>query len=111
MITEITGLDIAPGDRVYSSDSGYVVKVRTRDTPTGSPDRLAFVFTGSLCDENGRALPFEDGHFILAPHELSVRSDTTPNLADLIRAEHHAVVAQVERAAINRAAFEALNFA
>ena len=110
-MTEIEGLEVAEGDRVYRSDEGHVVKVRTRRVETGSPARLAFVLTGSLCDEDGQALPFEGGHFIVDPHEMAINSDTTPDVAALIAAEHEAMVRRVERAAVNQAQLAGLGIA
>ena len=62
-------------DRVYSSDSGYTVKVKVVQQPTGTPERLSFSITGSLCDDaTAAALPFGDGYFIAEP----MRSSPTP---------------------------------
>lgn len=110
-ITLIKGLDVNPGDRVYSSDSGYKVKVRVTQVDTGSPDRLSFRITGSLTNDEGRSEVFGDGHFIVQPHELTVHSDTTADLATLIENERLAMVVRVERVVINQAQLDALTLA
>lgn len=97
-------------DRVYSSDSGYTVKVKVVQRPTGSPERLSFSITGSLCnDADATALPFGDGYFISSPHEISAHSESPIDLADEIEAGRQEVVRRVELAAINQAAASALD--
>lgn len=98
-----------PHDRIYSSASGYTVKVKTFRLDTGTPDRLAFRISGALCDDDtGRAKAFADGHFICQPHELAIHSQSGVTVAAEVEAARRAVVARVETAALNMTAAEAV---
>lgn len=95
-------------DRVYRSDSGYTVKVRTEDI-SPNPSQLAFRITGSwVDDETAEAKVFGDGYFIVEPHEVLVRSDTETDLGTVVEDGRLLIVRRVEAAAINYAAREAL---
>lgn len=110
-ITDITDQfsDVNPYDRLYSSESGYTVKVRVEDV-SPSPFNLSFSVTGSWADdETGRARSFDAGHFIVEPHELAVRPDTAADLAQIVEDGRRLMVGRVEQAAIHYAARQALS--
>lgn len=95
-------------DRVYSSDSGYTVKVRTEDI-SPSPSQMAFRITGSWADdETAAAKTFGAGFFIVEPHEVLIRPDSETDLAERIEEGRLLMVRRVEAAAVNYAARESL---
>lgn len=109
-ITNITSQfpDVNEYDRVYSSDSGYAVKVRTEDI-SPSPSQIGFRITGSWVDEaTGAAKAFGDDYFIVEPHEVLIRPDSETDLAQVVEDGRLLMVRRVEAAAINYAAREAL---
>lgn len=109
-ITDITDQfeNVNAYDRIYRSESGYTVKVRTEDI-SAFPAMLSFRITGSWADDvTGQARPFGAGWFIVDPHEVAIRSDSLDHLADRLQAGRNLMVGRVELAAINYAARLAL---
>lgn len=102
--------DLNPHDRVYSSDSGYTVKIKVVQRETGAADRLCFVVSGSLCDDvTAKALPHGDGFFIVPPLEVTPHAETPTDMAQVVEEARRDMVRRVEMAALNRAAAQALD--
>lgn len=103
MSTDVTDQfpDINPGDLVFRAVDGTHVKVRTVNT-SAAPDRLSFRVTGSWVDDDtGQAQPYGDGHFIAAPHDVTVQAETDVDLPAVLQAARDHVVIRVARAAAN----------
>lgn len=100
--------DLNPGDLVFRAEDGTHVKVRVVNT-SAAPDRLSFRVTGSwVADETGKARPFGEGHFIAAPHDVTINADSDVDVATVMEQARQAVVIRVARAAANVRAAQAL---
>lgn len=112
--------DVNDYDRIYRSEAGYLVKVRT-DHLDDVPGRFLFLISGAWCDdETAKARPHGEGHFVLdhhsgTGHALTVQhegpitlDDGTPiDLAGKLEESRHKMVRLVERAALHHQAASA----
>jgi len=96
--------DVNPYDLIFSSPSGYTVKVRVEDISMGV-SALSYRITGSWADdETGQARIVGGAAFIVEPHELVIRPDTDTVVTDQVQAAREHVVRRVERAILNHVA-------
>lgn len=103
--------DLNPWDRVFSSDSGYTIKVKTTDI-SPSPTTQAFRITASWCDDNtAKAKTFSGpDYFIIEPHEVTVRPDTPVDIQQLLAEAHAFIVGKADVAIGNFVAKGSLPF-
>lgn len=101
--------DVNAYDRIYRCQRGHVVKVRVTDR-SASPASLIFEVTGSWADEaTGKARWFDTASlFLVAPHELVIRSETETDVGGEVEAARLVMVERVSLAAANHTARQAL---
>lgn len=100
--------DVNEYDRIYRTPSGVLAKVRVEDV-SARPSVVSLKITGSWAeDETGKAVQFDDGWFIVEPHEVTLRAETPVDLPALIEAAREKMALRVEAAAVNHEAMCAL---
>lgn len=101
--------DLNPCDRIFSSASGYLVKVKThRVRRDEDPSSLHFRLQGALCGDDGKAQFLNGVPFVGAPHAFTVHPNSAVDPAAALAAERALIVRRMEQAALHHAAAQAL---
>ena len=100
--------DLQPGERMFRTASGYMVKVTTQRVEGEVATHLHFRLVGALCRDDGQVQVRNGVSLVGAAHALTVQPETQVDVAASLAAARALVAGRMELAAIHHAQADSL---